>query len=223
MYNIYIIKVNLKVKTNEWNITYKNLDWYVMQEINKEKLIILKECFTKEQALKYFSPELVSQSGGVPFNKDINKNWWEDSIVREGLNSFFINDLDKSELNIMRTTLIQNGKEQIIEDYIRLITTEEVIKLYKTKKVILGTQKDWYWTMNPYGTGGRDGGVYFVYGNGYTGNLGRVCANITVPGIRPVISLKSDIITSKKIEEEYIKDNEEQLEEVKKKLKILLN
>ena len=93
-------------------IQYKNLDWYVMHETEREKLIILNECFTKEQALKYFDSKLVSDTG-VAFNSDVTKIWWEDSHIREGLNESFLRDLDKEDLNIMKTTLKLGDEEKL--------------------------------------------------------------------------------------------------------------
>jgi len=187
-------------------IEYKNLDWYVMQETEKEKLIILKDNFTNKQSLKYFAPELVSETGGVAFNSDVTKIWWEDSEVREGLNGPFLRDLNKEDLNIIRTTLSLDGEERTTEDYVRLITVDEVEKLIETKIEILRTKKDWYWTMNPSNFYIGYAGVFFVRGSSTPGYLNNAYVNYSDPGVRPVISLKSDNLTSKEIDEEQLKN-----------------
>lgn len=95
-------------------IIYKNLDWYVMKETDTEKLLILKNSFSREQSLKYFNYRLVGDNGKVMFNTENKTAWCGDSPVREGLNDLFLIELNKD--NLANKELDEKMlKERIIE------------------------------------------------------------------------------------------------------------
>lgn len=175
-------------------IKYKNLEWYVIKEDNKERVLLLKDSFTNEQIQKYFTNEhMVDDDFDVKFNYDGTNLWWRDSCIRMILNSKFLEDLNINDLNIMKTTVELNEEKVVTKDYARLLTKEEVenlnINILKTERIY------GYWTMSPYNWDGSYSRVFFVSGSDNPGYL--YYNNVVAAyGVRPVVSLKSDAIIS---------------------------
>ena len=183
-------------------ITYKNLDWYIINETEKEALLFLKDCFTNEQIAKYFlDKSMVDCDYDVRFSKN-NSFWFGESYIREGLNNF-LNDLDIRDLNIMSTTISFNGKTVTTEDYVRSITKEEAEIL---PIEVIKTEREYgYWTITPWGFSSSGiAGVFFVFGSSSSGRLFNDWVRIP-RGVRPVISLKSENLNSEITLEELIK------------------
>lgn len=172
-------------------VNYKNFEWYVIKEDEKEKLLFMKDGIPADQVKKYFTNEqMVDSDNDVRFNKDYTNPWWRDSYIRQVLNTKFLEDLDLEDLNVMETTVELNGEKVTTKDYIRLITKEEVENLHLE---IRKTNRQYgYWTITPYYWSGSHAYVFAVYGSSYPGNLN---ANYVYNSyvVRPVISLKSDI------------------------------
>ena len=172
--------------------TYKSLEWYIINEPNKEKLLFLKDSFTNEMIRQVF--DKYDNWFNVQFNLDGTKIWWEESYIRERLNDVFLKRfLDVKDLNIMKTTLELNDESRTTEDYVRLITKEEVknlpLEVLKTKR------KYGYWTMSPSYFSGTRALVFFVYGSSNPGFLDKYWVYYSA-AVRPVISLKSDNLIS---------------------------
>ena len=171
--------------------TYKELEWYIINETEKEKLLLLRDSLTNEQIAKYFLEKaMVDFKYCVKFN-DKQSPWWDESYIRKILNTRFLSDLDKNDLYQMKTTLELNGERKIIEDYVRLLTYEEAknlpLEIRKTKR------KYGYWTMSPCYFNGNYAVVFYVYGSSPKAYGYLSYNNVdTSYAIRPLISLKPD-------------------------------
>ena len=166
-------------------VKYKNFEWYVIKENEKEKLLFMKDGLTVEQVKKYFTNEqMVDDDFDVRFNKDYTNPWWRDSYIRQVLNTKFLEDLDISELNVMETTVELNDEKVSTKDYVRLITKEETENLHLE---IRKTNRQYgYWTMTP--SRGSSAYVFIVHGSSNPGNLNNTNVNNSNV-VRPVISL----------------------------------
>ena len=195
--------------------TYKELEWYIINETEKESLLFLKDSFTNEQIIKYF--DKYDNYFNVQFNPNNTKIWWNESYVQEVLNTNFLSDLDIKDLNKMKTILELNGERRIVEDYVRLLTYEEAKDL---PLEIRKTKRDWgYWTMSPcdfYSSGSAS--VFSVGGSGYPGSLDYYYVRNTY-AVRPVISLKSNNLISTNTLDSPLITNQLSREEIIKRLK----
>ena len=170
-------------------MTYKDLEWYIIHDSDKEKLLFLKDCFTNEQVLKYFTDKsMVDLECDVRFSK-MRSPWFRDSYIREVLNTAFLAELNKEDLNPMETTVTLDGEFVTTTDYVRLITKKEVeqlpIEILKTER------KYGYWTMSPYHFSGSSAYVFVVRGSTGPGYLGNNVVSNSY-GVRPLVSLKSE-------------------------------
>lgn len=216
-------------------VKYKNFEWYVIKENEKEKLLFMKDGLTVEQVKKYFTNEqMVDDDFDVRFNKDYTNPWWRDSYIRQVLNTKFLEDLDISELNVMETTVELNDEKVSTKDYVRLITKEETENLHLE---IRKTNRQYgYWTMTPSYWYGSYAYVFVVGGSGSPGYL--TCAYVDDSYVvRPVISLKSDIqltdvnysiasdhdcdVTIEEIEDIYEADTEDIAEKLNEVIKYI--
>lgn len=178
---------------------YKELEWYIINETAKEKLLFLKEGLPDELIERYF--DKYDTNHRVQFNEDPTKIWWKDSYIRKILNGPFLDYLNINELNVMRTTLELDEITQTTKDYVRLITKKEVRKL---PKEVLKRIKGYYWTMNPYNFS-PDSNCARVFCVGGSSSIGPFYGNVYDSLIvRSVISLRKEeksIITD--YDEEY--------------------
>ena len=200
--------------------TYKSLEWYIINETSKEKLLFLKDSFTNEMIRQVF--DKYDNWFNVQFNLDGTKIWWEESYIRERLNDVFLKRfLDVKDLNIMKTTLELNGESKTTEDYVRLITKEEVKNL---PLEVLKTNRTYgYWTMSPYNFSGTNAFVFDMGGSDYPGFLDYYWVGST-NAVRPVISLKSDNLISHQNSGLIIDSTEEdRRERMRRKLEKLRN
>ena len=169
--------------------TYKELEWYIINETEKESLLLLRDSLTNEQIAKYFlEKKMVDFEYCVQFN-DKQSPWWDESYIQRVLNTRFLSDLDKNDLNQMKTTLELNRETREVEDYVRLLTYEEAKNL--PKEVLKTERKYDYWTMSPYNFNGSLAGVSTVTSSSCSSQLNWNCVNIMF-AVRPVISLKPD-------------------------------
>lgn len=184
-------------------IRYKNIDWEIINELEEEKILISRNCFTKDQALKYFSPKLVGENGSVKFNEDYRRIFWNESPIRDGLNGPFLSELDKEDLNIMKT---ESYYGDIVEDYVRLITRYEVNCLHSAGRETLQFGYIGYWTMSSTKSCSNDY-VEYVPGraeHGYDEYFSYTYPDSKDIFVRPVISLKTDNL-AREMDEELLK------------------
>lgn len=171
-------------------VIYKNLSWYVISENEKEKLLFLIDCFTREQALRYFDSKIVDKFGGVEFSRNHKRFWWEDSIVRDGLKEKFLVDLNPKDLNVMKTTLELGEEQRTVEDLVRLLRVEESSCLRKNQRRVLNASRD-YWLMDS-SFDDENIKMYCMEMCSYPGRLGYWSALNLLPSVRPIISLKPE-------------------------------
>lgn len=216
-------------------VNYKNFEWYVIKEDEKEKLLFMKDGIPADQVKKYFTNEqMVDSDNDVRFNKDYTNPWWRDSYIRQVLNTKFLEDLDLEDLNVMESTVELNGEKVTTKDYIRLITKEEVENLHLE---IRKTNRQYgYWTITPSHWNGSNAYVFVVGGSGNLGRLAYTLVDISFV-VRPVISLKSDIqltdvnysiasdhdcdVTIEEIEDIYEADTEDIAEKLNEVIKYI--
>lgn len=216
-------------------VNYKNFEWYVIKEDEKEKLLFMKDGIPADQVKKYFTNEqMVDSDNDVRFNKDYTNPWWRDSYIRQVLNTKFLEDLDLEDLNVMESTVELNGEKVTTKDYIRLITKEEVENLHLE---IRKTNRQYgYWTITPYYWSGSLANVFAVCGSSYPGYLYANYVSYSYV-VRPVISLKSDIqltdvnysiasdhdcdVTIEEIEDIYEADTEDIAEKLNEVIKYI--
>ncbi len=202
-------------------MSYKSLEWYVIKETSTELLLFLKDSLSKEIVRQVFNKYFYEYC--VEFNQYDRKIWWEDSYIREKLNDVFLKEfLDVNDLNIMKTTLELDGKKRTTEDYVRLITKEEVeslpLEILKTKRT------NGYWTMSPNHFDSSYAIVFVVKGSDDPGQLASDWVHFA-HSARPMVSVKSDILISNSQNSGLIiKSSEEDRKKIiRKKLERLRN
>ncbi len=184
-------------------LIYKDLEWYIMKETEEEKLLLLEDAFTNEQIQEYFkNKNMVDEFFNVRFSEDKRKIWWKDSYIRKVLNSVVLNKkLSKNDLNIMKTSLDFLGNTSVTEDYVRLLKIEEVREL--PEKMLRTRYEKGYLTMSPYHYGIGEVSMYGVSGCCIPSIMYGCFADDTYR-VRPVISLKSNVLLSKVLNEKEI-------------------
>ena len=196
--------------------TYKELEWYIINETEKEKLLLLRDSLTNEQIAKYFLEKaMVDFKYCVKFN-DKQSPWWDESYIQKVLNTRFLSDLDINDLNQMKTILELNGERRIVEDYVRLLTYEDAkdlpLEIIKTKRL-------WgYWTMSPSYLNSNNAYVFVVGGSTRPGGLSYYRVD-NMYAVRPVISLKSNNLKSTNTEVSPLITNPQSREEIIRRLK----
>lgn len=141
-------------------VEYKNLEWYVINENDKEKLLLLRDSLNAKLIDKFFRDKtMIKWSGdGVSFSKYRRSPWWSGSYIRYALNernNGFLSYLDARDLSVMKTATSMSFWEcwskrgiDTTLDYVRLLTKEEIGML--TKEVLATEGRLGYWTMSPY-------------------------------------------------------------------------
>lgn len=163
-------------------VKFSNHDWYIIDEDDDTLTLFLKDKLSPEQCTKYFGESLLDDDKDVKFNPNYKNIWWADSPIRMTLNSELLKDLDKTKMELMETTVSIDGQTRTTEDYVRLITKEEVEGL--PQDILKSNYNYGYWTMSP---------SYFNswgYASGFsvTGAGGLALSNVNFGyGVRPVI------------------------------------
>lgn len=166
-------------------VKFGNLEWYVIDEDNTSYTLFLKDKFSPEQCVKYFDNSLLDDDKDVLFNMLYENNWWSDSPIRMALNSEFLKDLELTDMELMETTVEINGQSRATEDYVRLITKNEVEELPIEIRKCSGEYG--YWTMSP--------SHFYYWGNAYefiVTSAGALSNYIVYNGygVRPVIKIE---------------------------------
>lgn len=185
-------------------VKFSNYEWYVIDE--NKGILFLKDKFDENKIETYFDKRILDSNKDVRFNPNAKNIWWADSSIRMVLNSKFLEDLDKDQMDLMEITASINDKERTTEDYVRLITREEAEEL---PREILKCSGDYgYWTMSPSNfSGWASARELVVFASGELTGIGVYYGY----GVRPVIRLKSEYLkqlleldsSSKKIEDDF--------------------
>lgn len=165
--------------------TYKKYDeleiandkYFVLNVRDNEIDVCMKGVLSREEMLKYFTDKWYQDENDycVRYNSDIRNNRYEDSYIFKVLNGLF------KEEKLKGLNIVSN---------VRLLTKTEVEELDNEHRNI----NKYYWTMTPYNNMdelkfGSYAWVFFVNASGY---LNGATVNSTTPGVRPVITLKTD-------------------------------
>ena len=167
--------------------TYKKYDeleiandkYFVLNVRDNEIDVCMKGVLSREEMLKYFTDKWYQDESDycVRYNSDIRNNKYEDSYIFKVLNGAF------KEEKLKDLDIICN---------VRLLTKEEVENLDDEHRNI----NKYYWTMTPYNNMdelkfGSNAYVFVVDSDGY---LGAYSVYGTAPGLRPVITLRTETL-----------------------------
>lgn len=167
--------------------TYKKYDeleiandkYFVLNVRDNEIDVCMKGVLSREEMLKYFTDKWYQDESDycVRYNSDIRNNKYEDSYIFKVLNGAF------KEEKLKDLDIICN---------VRLLTKEEVENLDDEHRNI----NKYYWTMTPYNNMdelkfGSNAYVFVVSSDGY---LGAYSVYGTAPGLRPVITLRTETL-----------------------------
>ena len=169
-------------------VEYNGYEWYVIKIDNENVTLLMKNKLDNDTMKSLFDEEYLDADYVAKFNLDVKNNDWVDSIIRQALNEKFIDKFDKNELNITKTNYDEN---KYSDDYIRLLTIREAEKLPREIRGI----DEYYWTLSP---------SYFISSNSYayvwsvlpSGSLNPWNSVAFSIGVRPVINLKAEYLTS---------------------------
>ena len=151
-------------------ISYKGLRWIVIEEIDEEVKLLLKNILDEERIKKYSDDEWYINGKYVAHTSDIRPPFnWDKSYIKNTILPNFLKDLD-------------------VDGNMDLLTKEEVENLPKGIREI----DDWYWTKTNYENDGRYAMAWFVHCGG--GVYGYDVDSAGIVGVRPVITIsKSEI------------------------------
>lgn len=194
MENILVIN-GIKYKKVEYEnfklydlVKYNGYEWYIIKIDNDNVTLLMKDKLGSDTMKSLFDEEYLDADYDAKFNLDVKNNDWADSIIRQTLNEKFINKFNKSELNIMKTNY---DEDKYSNDYIRLLTMREAEKIPEEIRTI----NEYYWTLSPsyFSSNHSAALVWFVLPSG---SLGPWHYATTSFGVRPVINLKAEYLTS---------------------------
>ena len=174
----------MKTKT----LTYGGLDWLVLSETDESVLVL------SEQSI-----------GNMPFDKD-NNNDWKESSLRKYLNNDFLKQLakngaDLSKIIPMRRDLTaDDGLTDYgsCEDKVTLLTVEE----YRNYRYSISNLDNWWWLATAYSTA-SNGYSSYARSVGTDGTLTYNVACYGTHGVRPALTLSSNIFVSNNPIEDY--------------------
>lgn len=157
-------------------ITYNGFEWYIIEE-KKESIVL----FMKEK----LSEELIYD---VRFSKDEKNNDWKDSHIRQVLNTKFLEKFITGDLVLMKT---KYDDDKTSDDYIRLITIDELKKLDSNIRKVKCNYG--YWTMSP---GNFNSGLAEVYEFYLSGTYIAIYSSLVTgrSGVRPIIEVRKNAI-----------------------------
>lgn len=169
-------------------VKYNSYEWYIIKIDNDNVTLLMKNKLDNDTMQSLFDEEYLDADYDAKFNLDVNNNDWADSIIRQTLKEKFINKFNKSELNIMKTNY---DEDKYSNDYIRLLTIRETEKLPEEIRNI----DEYYWTLSPSYFASNDSFAYVwsVVPSGSLAPWNLVAHSI---GVRPVINLKAEYLTS---------------------------
>ncbi len=173
---------------NTKKISFGGLNWLVIGETDKSVLVLAEKSI-----------------GDMPFDKN-DCNDWKQASLREYLNTTFLEKLAKNGADLSkiipmhRDLTADDGLTDYgtCEDKVTLLTVDE----YKKHRYSIPNLDCWWWLITAYSTAS----------NGYTSLARRVDTDGTLNnagacrgngGVRPALTLSSDIFVSNKPIEEY--------------------
>lgn len=169
-------------------VKYNSYEWYIIKIDNDNVTLLMKNKLDNDTMQSLFDKEYLNADYDAKFNLDVKNNDWVDSIIRQTLNERFIDEFNKNELNIMKTNY---DEDKYSNDYIRLLTIREAEKLPEEIRNI----NEYYWTLSPsYFDSNRS--LAYVWLVLPSGSLDPWDGVTNLIGVRPVINLKAEYLTS---------------------------
>lgn len=153
-------------------IKFKDLDWYVIKEIDDSVKLLLKNVLDEERIKKYSNDDWYVDGYEVRLTSDVKPPFdWEKSYVKNVILENFKNDLG-------------------IECDITIPSKEDIEKL----PIEFRKCNFWYWTNTPsyFSAANPYAHVYFVYPAGELYHWRHVTYS---SGVRPIITLKKELCT----------------------------
>lgn len=135
-----------KIKLHDL-VKWSGFEWYVIGIKDNKYTLFLKDKMPKDLVERLFDSRFLDSDSDVRFNDNYENIWWKDSHIRMTLNSEYLKYLNLDEMNQMKTTVSIDNEESTTEDYVRLITKEEVEK--SSEGILRCSGKYGYWTMSP--------------------------------------------------------------------------
>ena len=155
-------------------INYKNMEWIILEQNKDCTKLLLKDVLSAEIIKDICEDESYYENGMAHRNNLKYPYDWKISNIRMVLNTRFLdNYLDKNDL------------EKMGDDYVRLLTKDEVEDLDDEIKEC----DDWYWTMSRYDSSN----VWYVSSSGSLSNGNVYDFDY---GVRPVITILTSKISS---------------------------
>ena len=162
-------------------IPFGGMDWIILESEGNMTRLLAKESI-----------------GDMPFDED-NSNNWTNSSLRAYLNGKFLETLVATVLirahSFKTHTLIADDG---LDDYGSSVDCVGLLSIdqYRKHRRIISNLDDWWWLITPYSvkSNGYSGAVRYVYSDGTLSSLNARARDI---GVRPALTLKSDIITGR--------------------------
>ncbi len=171
-------------------ITYNGFEWYIIEEKANSVVLLMKERLSEDLIKKMFTDNrMIDTAFDVRFSRDESNNDWRDSYIRQVLNTKFLEKFNIDELVLMKTSY---DIDKVSEDYIRLITIEEMKKADLEKRKT--SDNCGYWTMSPsrFSVTYTAANEFYATSVGYA-NYGWVTNGL---GVRPVIEIKKTVLNN---------------------------
>ncbi len=155
--------------------TINGIEWKCYKKENGKDYLTTTDVLSEEVVKEIVDNEMNRYENGMRYNTNVIDSSWENSIPRKVLNDKF--------------------KEKYLSDIelteeVRLLTKEEVENLEDEFHEV----SDWYWTMTEDTPSSSLACVFTVRGSSNPGHLNSNYVGNTTPGVRPVISLNSEIL-----------------------------
>lgn len=148
----------------------------------------------------------------APFDENGNNNW-NNASLRERLNGDFLDALEKERPGILEfivPTYRDLTADDGLNDYgacldkVTMLTADE----YRETRDLHPAPEHWRWLITPDGTPASSGTSFVRYVDS-DGSLGSYSAYIGDGGVRPALTLKSDILVSVDDQEDRAEEPEE--------------
>lgn len=169
-------------------VKYCGFNWKVLGEDAEGILLQTEDILSSETIKKIFSSNDYDYAYDVKFSNN-NDGWrWSESIIREILNSKFLEMLNKDDLVEMTTEAWLDGEADRSKDYVRLLTIDEIQRIPKVEK----EKSRWNWSLSP--SYMHTNGSASVFDVDTNGSLNDTDVDDTAGGVAPVIKLKTGLL-----------------------------
>lgn len=164
-------------------VKYNGYKWIVINVRNNKLTLMMKNCLPKEKMKEIFNNDYLVGFDYIKYNLEVRCIGWNKTEIRRGLNNKFLKEFNKEELVKMKT--------DYAFDYIRIPKIREIKGLDPDK---IAPDKS-CWMISPLDFVKQWGNAYAWLHNS-AGSLFTWWSVIYSLGVRPVITIKSDLVAS---------------------------